>query len=195
MTAHKNGKTNALLLDALANTAIEQVCDKAEQQIQETMPNRFFTWRFSPGYGDFPISSQPKLLAQLNAARQVGITTTETHLMTPRKPLPPFSAVLSVRYQNGGRDAVSVRCGKPVVTERKEPTAVEQNPIFKKKLRLYLDGGHGHNASRKSGMPAGEIPEKYNIEHPEQITNIHKAFLEAGADIIYANTFGANRLK
>ena len=81
----KRDMTNAFLLDALANTAIEQICDKAEQQIQETMPNRFFTWRFSPGYGDFPISSQPKLLAQLNAARQIGITTTETHLMTPRK--------------------------------------------------------------------------------------------------------------
>ncbi len=44
-------------------------------------------------------------------------------------------------------------------------------------------------------MPAGEIPEKYNIEHPEQITAIHKAFLAAGSDIVYANTFGANRLK
>ena len=81
----KRDMTNALILDALANTAIEQVCDKAEQQIQETMPNRFFTWRFSPGYGDFPIASQPKLLAMLNAARRVGIITTDTHLMTPRK--------------------------------------------------------------------------------------------------------------
>lgn len=71
---------------------------------------------------------------------------------------------------------------------------MEQNPIFKRKPRLYLDGGMG-TMLQKSGMPAGEIPEKYNIEHPEQITAIHKAFLSAGADIIYANTFGANRLK
>ena len=81
----KRDMTNALLMDALANTAIEQVCDKAEQRIQETMPNRYFTWRFSPGYGDFPISEQPNLLAHLNAARQVGIITTETYLMNPRK--------------------------------------------------------------------------------------------------------------
>ena len=80
-----NTTYNGLLMDALANTAIEQVCDKAEQQIQETMPNRYFTWRFSPGYGDFPISEQPNLLAHLNAARQVGIITTETYLMNPRK--------------------------------------------------------------------------------------------------------------
>ena len=64
---------------------------------------------------------------------------------------------------------------------------MEQNPIFKSKPRLYLDGGMG-TMLQKSGMPAGEIPEKYNIEHPEQITAIHKAFLSAGADIIYANT-------
>lgn len=81
----KRDMTNALILDALANTAIEQVCNKAEQKIQETMPNRFFTWRFSPGYGDFPIAAQPKLLALLNAARQIGVITTDTYLMTPRK--------------------------------------------------------------------------------------------------------------
>ena len=69
----KRDMTNALLMDALANTAIEQVCDKAEQQIQETMPNRYFTWRFSPGYGDFPISEQPNLLAHLNAARHAAV--------------------------------------------------------------------------------------------------------------------------
>jgi 5-methyltetrahydrofolate--homocysteine methyltransferase len=81
----KRDMTNALLLDAMANVAIEQICDKAEQKIQETMPDCFFTWRFSAGYGDFPISAQPALLSRLNAARQLGITVTETHLMTPRK--------------------------------------------------------------------------------------------------------------
>lgn len=69
-----------------------------------------------------------------------------------------------------------------------------QHNLFQKKPRLYLDGGMG-TMLQKSGMPAGEIPEKYNIEHPEQITAIHKAFLAAGSDIVYANTFGANRLK
>ena len=54
-----------------------------------------------------------------------------------------------------------------------------QHNLFQKKPRLYLDGGMG-TMLQKSGMPAGEIPEKYNIEHPEQITAIHKAFLAAG---------------
>lgn len=81
----KRDLTNALILDALANAAVEQVCDQAEQFIHETIPERFFTWRFSPGYGDFPLSAQTALLSRLNAARMLGITTTDTFLMTPKK--------------------------------------------------------------------------------------------------------------
>lgn len=50
-----------------------------------------------------------------------------------------------------------------------------QHNLFQKKPRLYLDGGMG-TMLQKSGMPAGEIPEKYNIEHPEQITPFTKRF-------------------
>jgi 5-methyltetrahydrofolate--homocysteine methyltransferase len=71
---------------------------------------------------------------------------------------------------------------------------VEQNQIFKNHSRLYLDGGMG-TMLQKSGMQTGEIPETYNMLHPEIITNIHKAFLAAGANVVYTNTFGANRLK
>ncbi len=45
------------------------------------------------------------------------------------------------------------------------------------------------------GMKAGEIPEYYNIEHPETIIDIHHHYLKAGADFITTNTFGANPLK
>ncbi len=71
---------------------------------------------------------------------------------------------------------------------------MEQNQIFKNHSRLYLDGGMG-TMLQKSGMQTGEIPETYNMLHPEIITNIHKAFLAAGANVVYTNTFGANRLK
>ncbi|MDD7280357.1 MAG: homocysteine S-methyltransferase family protein, partial [Oscillospiraceae bacterium] len=48
---------------------------------------------------------------------------------------------------------------------------------------------------QKSGLKTGEIPELLNITHPEIIENIHSMYLEAGSDIVYANTFGANRYK
>lgn len=44
-------------------------------------------------------------------------------------------------------------------------------------------------------LKAGELPEQLNITDPERVFSVHKAYAEAGADIITANTFGANRLK
>ncbi|MBQ9517843.1 MAG: homocysteine S-methyltransferase family protein [Eubacterium sp.] len=55
----------------------------------------------------------------------------------------------------------------------------------------YFDGGMGTMLNLK----AGELPEQLNITDPERVFAVHKAYAEAGADIITANTFGANPLK
>lgn len=57
-----------------------------------------------------------------------------------------------------------------------------------------LDGAMG-TSLQKMGMPAGKMPEKLNIEKPEWITSVHESYIDAGAQIIYTNTFGANRYK
>ena len=59
---------------------------------------------------------------------------------------------------------------------------------------LFLDGGMG-TLLQERGLQPGELPESWNLSHAEAVTDIHKAYLEAGADIVLANTFGANRLK
>ncbi len=59
---------------------------------------------------------------------------------------------------------------------------------------LIFDGAMGTMLQQR-GIIAGEIPEIYNITHPEMIEDIHKMYIEAGADIITTNTFGANELK
>lgn len=59
---------------------------------------------------------------------------------------------------------------------------------------LFFDGGMG-TLLQEQGLQAGELPETWNLKNPEPIIEIHKAYLEAGADIILANTFGANRFK
>lgn len=59
---------------------------------------------------------------------------------------------------------------------------------------VMLDGAMG-TMLQASGLEAGGIPELLNLERPELIESIHRAYIEAGADIIYANTFGANRYK
>lgn len=58
----------------------------------------------------------------------------------------------------------------------------------------YFDGGAG-TLLQSWGLKAGEFPESWNISRPEKITQMHKLYLDAGSDIITANTFGTNSLK
>ena len=58
----------------------------------------------------------------------------------------------------------------------------------------FFDGGMG-TMVQQAGLKAGQQPEVYNMVHPEIIASIHKAYVDAGADIITTNTFGANEYK
>ncbi len=59
---------------------------------------------------------------------------------------------------------------------------------------LYLDGGMGTLLQEKGLLP-GEYPESWNISRPDAITDIHKAYYDAGSNVVCTNTFGANILK
>lgn len=59
---------------------------------------------------------------------------------------------------------------------------------------LFFDGGMG-TLLQEEGLLPGELPESWNITHPEIIQSIHRKYIEAGSDIILTNTFGANALK
>ena len=59
---------------------------------------------------------------------------------------------------------------------------------------VYLDGGMGTLLQEK-GLMAGEMPERWNLSHPDVITAVHKQYFCAGANVVNANTFGANALK
>lgn len=76
---------NALILDALANAAIEQVCDEAEKIIMREFEEYNNTWRFGVGYGDFPLETQKLLLETLDAGKRIGVCATESYILTPRK--------------------------------------------------------------------------------------------------------------
>ena len=75
----------ALAVDCLCSAAIEQVCSKAEEEIFSVSKAAYRTWRFSPGYGDLPISTQRDFLLALNAQRRIGLTVTESSLLIPSK--------------------------------------------------------------------------------------------------------------
>ena len=64
---------------------------------------------------------------------------------------------------------------------------------FRKK-RYVLDGGMG-TMLQSAGMSPEETTTEFGLAHPEILTQIHKKYIEAGADIVYASTFGTNRFK
>ena len=62
------------------------------------------------------------------------------------------------------------------------------------KLPILLDGAMG-TMLQKNGLKPGEIPEVKNMTDPEMIRKVQKSYVDAGSQAIYANTFGANRIK
>ena len=60
--------------------------------------------------------------------------------------------------------------------------------------RLFFDGGTG-TLLQAQGLKGGELPETWNLLRPERIAALHRAYLEAGSNILCTNTFGANALK
>ena len=60
--------------------------------------------------------------------------------------------------------------------------------------RLFFDGGTG-TLLQAQGLKGGELPETWNLLHPDRISAVHQAYLKAGSNILCTNTFGANALK
>ncbi len=59
---------------------------------------------------------------------------------------------------------------------------------------LLLDGGLG-SMLIAAGLAAGRAPECWNLEHPERVEAVHRAYVEAGSDVVHTNTFGATPLR
>jgi len=65
---------------------------------------------------------------------------------------------------------------------------------YLKEHRVINDGGMG-TLLQANGLRPGELPETWNVLHPDILVKLHKEYLSAGANILSANTFGANRIK
>jgi 5-methyltetrahydrofolate--homocysteine methyltransferase len=59
---------------------------------------------------------------------------------------------------------------------------------------LVCDGAMG-TMLQQSGLPSGHCPEEWNVSNPDKVSKIHKAYYEAGADIVETNSFGGNRFR
>lgn len=59
---------------------------------------------------------------------------------------------------------------------------------------VLLDGGMG-TMLQAAGLKPGELPERWNVSHPDCIVAVHRAYYDAGSNVVLTNTFGANALK
>lgn len=91
--------TKALILDACASTAIEWICEEVQSLIKEEAKiyGLGITYRYSPGYGDFPIDIQSKILNVLETQKNIGLTVTEENILIPRKSI---TAIIGFQDKN-----------------------------------------------------------------------------------------------
>ena len=80
----------AVIIDSGASVLIEQLADDFQEEIVKKPEasdrnNTFTTPRFSPGYGDWPITEQARIVRLLDGQRQIGLNITKDSLMIPRK--------------------------------------------------------------------------------------------------------------
>ena len=101
--------TRSLAMDALASAGIEQVCNRAEECFREQLPDTYFTWRFSPGYGDLPLSLQPEILRLLDAEKRLGLTVTAEHILIPRKSVTAIIGLADHPLKKGARGCATCR--------------------------------------------------------------------------------------
>ncbi len=97
----------AVVADAVAAAMVEMLCDETEREIRDKAPYPYITARFSPGYGDLPLQTQPLLLRLSDATRKLGVTVTPQHILIPQKSV---TAILGCSHQPV-QDARTAICG------------------------------------------------------------------------------------
>lgn len=108
----------AVMADSGASVLTERLCDKFEEYIKANTDG-YMTCRFSPGYGDSPLSMQKEMISYVDARRKIGLNVTSSCLMIPRKSV---TAVMGISgYPVTGRLATCDECVlKDKCTLRKE---------------------------------------------------------------------------
>ena len=88
---------DALIVQAIGAALIEKLMDEVEAEIHHKLqPTETLVSRYSPGYGDFPLTAQRELLSLLDAPRKVGVSLTDTLLMVPSKSV---SAIIGIKEE------------------------------------------------------------------------------------------------
>ena len=102
----------AVIADSGASILADSLCDKFEEYIRENVEG-YMTSRFSPGYGDSPLSMQKDMVAFVDGQRKIGLNVTADSLLIPRKSV---TAVMGIAdHPVTGRLAT---CGECVLKDK-----------------------------------------------------------------------------
>lgn len=109
----------ALICDAAASAMIERYSEYCDSLLARQYASEFLTWRFSPGYADFPLECQSELVHALDCSRNIGLHLNDSMLMIPQKSVTALIGVSSepVERRKMGCAACNMR---DVCTFRKE---------------------------------------------------------------------------
>lgn len=93
--AQSSNMAKAVILDACATDLIEKVCDRAQSELAEKAAESglLITERFSPGYGDLPLTLQRELCSVLDLGRKIGVYLTNELLLLPTKSVTAFIGI------------------------------------------------------------------------------------------------------
>lgn len=99
----------ALVLDAVASGAIESLAEDLNQDLAREFEPLYLSDRFSPGYGDLPISVQKDFLDLVGARSKLGLTTNEEGIMIPRKSITALIGISHLAQVHRHRGCESCR--------------------------------------------------------------------------------------
>lgn len=105
--------TRALILDACATTAVEEICDAICEDLQGLVNKNKegLTSRFSPGYGDLPIGMQKDFLSVLGADKAIGLTASSHSILIPRKSVTAIIGIVDMEKVDRHREALGPNKG------------------------------------------------------------------------------------
>ena len=205
---------DGLIFDAACTALVERAADAVEAQDHSARVRGWARWRnarFSPGYGDWGLAAQRGLLAALDAQRQLGLTLTSTCLLVPTKSVTAALGLFDtpqatgkslcprpapgVWHHSDDREDVPWAAETTLIRRGRQVRVVDEHlaRVLAGEDFLLLDGAMGTQLQH-AGRP-GQPPELSAPADPDLVTRVHRRYVEAGSEMVMANTFGANRLK
>ena len=110
--------SEAVACDACASVWADSLCDEAEKEIERDLADgEFLTVRFSPGYGDVPMSVTADLLRLLDANRRIGVTLSQKGMMIPVKSV---TALIGISHTKQERRRSCAGCAMTGCQYRKD---------------------------------------------------------------------------